>query len=224
MQQSWSWNCGEEGPTNKTAVLERRLKQIRNFLFILYISLGVPILNMGDECGRATGGSPAYVDRKSFDRDALKTGFAIQTTQFIPFSNAFRKRRADLLQSRNFLKDENIDWHGSNQSPPKWEDPSCKFLSMTLKTEKAESLSSSETSHGFGDLFIAFNAGRSSESVILPVPPEGTTWHRMIDTALPYPGFFSADGEPVLEQMGGLFAYEIKSHSCALFESRSQDG
>ncbi|KAI3423209.1 Aamy domain-containing protein, partial [Psidium guajava] len=209
LAEELSWNCGEEGPTNKTAVLERRLKQIRNFLFILYISLGVPILNMGDECGQSTGGSPAYVDRKSFDWSALKTGFAIQTTRFISFLNAFRKRRADLLQRHNFLKEENIDWHGSNQSPPKWEDPSCKFLSMTLKTEKAESLSSSETSHGFGDLFIAFNAGRSSESVILPVPPEGTTWHRMIDTALPYPGFFSADGEPVLEQMGGLFAYEI---------------
>ncbi|XP_030517669.2 isoamylase 2, chloroplastic [Rhodamnia argentea] len=219
-----SWNCGEEGPTNKPAVLERRLKQIRNFLFILYISLGVPILNMGDECGQSTGGSPAYVDRKSFDWNALKTGFAIQTTRFISFLNAFRKRRADLLQSRNFLKEENIDWHGNNQSPPKWEDTSCKFLSMTLKTEKAESQSSSETSHEFGDLFIAFNAGQNSECVILPVPLEGTTWHRMIDTALPYPGFFSADGEPVLEQMGGLFAYEIKSHSCALFESRSQGG
>lgn len=219
-----SWNCGEEGPTNKVAVLERRLKQIRNFLFILYISLGVPILSMGDECGQSTAGSPAYVDRKSYDWNALKTGFGIQTTQFISFLNSFRKRRADLLQKRNFLKEENIDWHGSNQSPPKWEDPSCKFLAMTLKTEKAESQSSSRTSHEFGDLFITFNAADISESVILPVPPEGMTWRRMIDTALPYPGFFSADGEPVLEQMVGLFAYEIKSHSCALFESRSQGG
>ncbi|KAF8015647.1 hypothetical protein BT93_H1233 [Corymbia citriodora subsp. variegata] len=219
-----SWNCGEEGPTNKPAVLERRLKQIRNFLFILYVSLGVPILSMGDECGQSTGGSPAYVDRKSFDWNALKTGFGIQITQFISFLNSFRKRRADLLQSRNFLKEENIDWHGSNQSPPKWEDPSCNFLAMTLKTDRTESQSSSETSHEFGDLFIAFNAALNSESVILPVPPEGMTWHRMIDTALPYPGFFSADGEPVLEQMGGLFAYEIKSHSCVLFELRSQGG
>lgn len=220
----FSWNCGEEGPTNKPAVLERRLKQIRNFVFILYISLGVPILSMGDECGQSTGGSPAYVDRKSFDWNALKTGFGIQTTQFISFLNSFRMRRAELFQSCNFLKEENIDWHGSNQSPPKWEDSSCKFLAMTLKRERAESQSSSETSHEFGDLFITFNAGQNSECVILPVPPEGMTWHRMVDTALPYPGFFSADGEPLLEQMGGLFAYEIKSHSCALFESRSQGG
>jgi isoamylase len=171
-----SWNCGEEGPTDNTTVLERRLKQIRNFLFVLYISLGVPILNMGDECGQSSGGSPAYTDRKPFDWNALKTGFGIQTSQFISFLSSFRMRRSDLLQKRNFLKEENIDWHGRDQSPPKWEDPSCRFLAMTLRADKVESPLSSESSHQRGDLFIAFNAADHSESVILPTPPEGMSW------------------------------------------------
>ncbi|KAF3970911.1 hypothetical protein CMV_005434 [Castanea mollissima] len=88
-----SWNCGEEGPTDNTTVLERRLKQIHNFLFVLHISLGVPILNMGDECGQSCGGSPAYGDRKPLDWNTLKTGFGIQTLQFISFLRVifFRK-------------------------------------------------------------------------------------------------------------------------------------
>ncbi|KAM1646602.1 isoamylase 2, chloroplastic-like [Malus sylvestris] len=216
-----SWNCGEEGPTDKTAVLERRLKQIRNFLFILFVSLGVPVLNMGDECGQSTGGSPAYSDRKAFDWNALGTGFATQTTQFIAFLSSFRIRRSDLLQERNFLKEENIDWYGSDQSSPKWEDPSCKFLAMKLKPDEEEATEPGDVSPPiWGDLFVAFSAAARSETVILPPPPEGMGWFRLVDTALPFPGFFSTDGEPVPEQMAGLFAYQMKSHSCALFEAR----
>ena len=33
LAKEFSWNCGEEGATNKNDALERRLKQIRNFLF-----------------------------------------------------------------------------------------------------------------------------------------------------------------------------------------------
>ncbi|KAL5561635.1 hypothetical protein UlMin_031382 [Ulmus minor] len=229
-----SWNCGEEGPTDKIFVLERRLKQIRNFLFVLFVSLGVPVLNMGDECGSSSSGSPAHSDRKPFDWNALKTGFGIQIIQFISFLSSLRIRRSDLLQKKNFLKEENIDWHGSDQSLPRWEDPSCKFLAMRLRADedkegsqiisdedKEGSQSNSDSSSLKGDLFIAFNAADHSERVILPLVAEGTVWHRLVDTALPFPGFFIADGKPVVEQMKGLVVYEMKSHSCTLFEAKA---
>lgn len=210
-----SWNCGEEGPTSDTPVLEKRLKQIRNFLFILFISLGVPVLNMGDECGQSTGGSISYKDRKPIDWSALKTSFGIQTTNFISFLSSLRTRRSDLLQKRAFLKEKNIEWYGKDQAPPNWDDLSSKFLAMNLKVDKEEDELSLK-----GDLFVAFNAGDSSESIVLPPPPEKMTWHRLVDTSLRFPGFFVEDGEPVLEQMPGLVTYEIKSHSCALFETK----
>lgn len=209
-----SWNCGEEGATTNNIVLERRLKQVRNFLFILFISLGVPVLNMGDECGQSSGGSPAYDARKSFDWDTLKTGFGIQTTHFISFLSNLRIRRSDLLQKRTFLKEENIQWHGSDQSPPKWDDPSSKFLAMTLKAD-AE-VSQTSVSIG-GDLFVAFNGAGDSECVILPPLPTDMVWYRLVDTALPFPGFFYEKGTPVED---GLVTYEMKSHSCLLFEAQ----
>lgn len=210
-----SWNCGEEGPTDDTAVLERRLRQIRNFLFILYVSLGVPVLNMGDECGRSSGGSPAYGDRKPFDWNYVKTAFGIQTISFISFLSSLRSRRSDFFQRRSFLKEENINWHGSDESP-RWDDPSSKFLAMTLKPEKSDS------SGIKGDLFIAFNLDDRSEKVILPPPPSGMFWHRLVDTALPFPGFFTADGEAIIKK-SGLVAYEMQSYSCALFEANTLD-
>ncbi|KAK4424445.1 Isoamylase 2, chloroplastic [Sesamum alatum] len=212
-----SWNCGEEGPTNKTLVLERRLKQIRNYLFILFISLGVPVLNMGDECGQSTGGSQEYADRKPLDWNALRSGFGTQITQFISFLSLLRRRRSDILQRRSFLKEDNIEWHGTDQTPPMWDDPSCKFLAMTLKADAQSSQSTSGSPDAGGDLFVAFNSASHLQKVALPQPAVDSTWVRLVDTALPFPGFFTVDGVP-LEP--GLATYEMRSHSCILFEAR----
>ncbi|KMS97759.1 hypothetical protein BVRB_5g124290 [Beta vulgaris subsp. vulgaris] len=217
-----SWNCGEEGPTDKKVVLETRLKQIRNFLFILFVSLGIPVLNMGDECGQSSGGSPSYNDRKAFNWSAVNTAFGIQITQFISFLISLRERRGDLLQKRKFLEEEKIGWYHSDLSPPRWNDPSAKFLAMELKAENKGIQSSSEYLPVSGDLYVAFNAGEQSESLILPSPPEGMAWVRLVDTALAFPGFFSSDGIPLPEQMPGLIAYEIKSYSSVLFEAKVQ--
>ncbi|KAL0375914.1 UNVERIFIED_CONTAM: Isoamylase 2, chloroplastic [Sesamum calycinum] len=211
-----SWNCGEEGPTKKTLVLERRLKQIRNFLFILFISLGVPVLNMGDECGQSTGGSQEYADRKPLDWNAFRSGFGTQVTQFISFLSLLRRRRSDILQRRSFLKEDNIEWHGTDRTPPMWDDPSCKFLAMTLKADALSNQPTSGSPDAGGDLFVAFNSANHLQKVALPLAVD-TTWVRLIDTALPFPGFFTVDGVPL---EAGLATYEMKSHSCILFEAR----
>nr|XP_043637626.1 isoamylase 2, chloroplastic [Erigeron canadensis] len=219
----FSWNCGEEGATKKKTVLETRLKQIRNFLFILYISLGVPVLNMGDECGQSSGGKEhvKHSDRKPFSWKALQTGFAIQTTQFISFLSALKIRRSDLLQSREFLKVENIDWHGPNLSPPAWEDPTNKYLAMSLKAEQVDQ---DEENPLPGDMFVAFNGGDALVTAMVPPPRLGMVWVRLVDTALPYPGFFSMAGELIVEKIPGSLTYEMAPHSYVLLEARAVDG
>ncbi|XP_047972687.1 isoamylase 2, chloroplastic [Salvia hispanica] len=210
LESELSWNCGEEGATNKKVVLETRLKQIRNLLFTLFISLGVPVLNMGDECGQSTGGSPAAADRKPLDWNALGLSFCAQISQFISFLSSLKMRRGDLLQRRSFLEEDSIEWHGKQQLPPRWDDPACKFLAMTLKADAGSS---------YGDLFVAFNAAGQLEKVGLPRPADDeTTWVLLVDTALPFPGFFSEEGVRLEEDE--KLTYEMKSHSCILFEAR----
>ncbi|CAN7138716.1 hypothetical protein BRARA_J00172 [Brassica rapa] len=219
-----SWNCGEEGATNKSAVLQTRLKQIRNFLFIQYISLGVPVLNMGDECGVSTRG---LTSRKPFDWNMLASAFGVQITQFISFMTSVRGRRSDVFQRRNFLKPENIFWYANDQTTPKWEDPASKFLALEIKAEREEETTASlvePTEPKNNDLFIGFNASDQPENVILPPLPKGSKWRRLVDTALPSPGFFSVEGETVVaeeeeEEMNQPVMYEMKPYSCTLFET-----
>ncbi|KAJ0691771.1 putative isoamylase [Helianthus annuus] len=213
-----SWNCGEEGATKKRTVLETRLKQIRNFLFILYLSLGVPVLNMGDECGQSSGGKISVKERKPFNWKSLKTGFAVQTIEFISFLSSLKIKRNDLLQRREFLKVENIDWYGPDLSLPNWEDPTSKFLAMSLKCDQNDE--NALTS----DMFVAFNGGDSPVTATLPPPRLGMEWVRLVDTGLPYPGFFSTTGEPVVEKIPGSLGYQMTPHSCVLLEARNVDG
>ncbi|CAN6449874.1 unnamed protein product [Victoria cruziana] len=213
----FSWNCGEEGASSKSNVLEVRVRQIRNFLFILYVSLGVPIVNMGDEYGQSTGGSSLYISRKSFDWRGLHTDFGIQTCHFLAFLSALRKEKYELFQRKNFIEADYLDWHGPHLTEALWSDTSSKFLSVTLKREKGERGSKLTA----GDMYLAFNACESSIAVALPQLPAELTWFCLVDTALPYPAFFSMKGTP-FDQPAVRPSYEMKSHSCALFEAQLQ--
>ncbi|XP_074581853.1 isoamylase 2, chloroplastic [Curcuma longa] len=210
-----SWNCGAEGPTNTSAVLETRLKQTRNFLFVLFVSLGVPVLNMGDEFGYSTGGSPLYKDRKPIDWTREGTGFSRQIRQFIAFLSSLRVRRKDIFQGKHFLQAEKIVWYGSNQSQPQWHDSMSNFLAVILKSE----LKSDNSNSSIGDLFICFNASDQPETIVLPEQLDGSVWLRLVDTSLEFPGFFSSSSDTNVHEYQGSSSYELNPHSCALFEA-----
>ena len=51
-----SWNCGVEGPTQDATIERLRTQQIKNFLALTLLSVGTPMLLMGDEiCPVAEG-------------------------------------------------------------------------------------------------------------------------------------------------------------------------
>src|SRR5512136_613927 len=52
-----SWNCGVEGPGDDPAIEELRERQIKNHLTVTFLSLGVPMLLMGDEVRRSQRGN-----------------------------------------------------------------------------------------------------------------------------------------------------------------------
>jgi glycogen operon protein len=56
-QNNLSWNCGVEGETDDAAVLALRAQQKRNLLATLFLSIGTPMLLMGDELSRTQGGN-----------------------------------------------------------------------------------------------------------------------------------------------------------------------
>jgi glycogen operon protein len=54
---SFSWNCGAEGPSADPAIERLRHRHVKNFLAITLLSLGTPMLLMGDEVRRTQHGN-----------------------------------------------------------------------------------------------------------------------------------------------------------------------
>ena len=52
-----SWNCGVEGPTDDPAINALRRRQMKNAFVMLMVSQGMPMIQMGDECGRTQQGN-----------------------------------------------------------------------------------------------------------------------------------------------------------------------
>src|SRR5262249_14307018 len=52
-----SWNCGVEGPTEDPTIEAVRRRQVKNFIVILLLSQGRPMLHMGDEIRRTQRGN-----------------------------------------------------------------------------------------------------------------------------------------------------------------------
>jgi glycogen operon protein len=51
------WNCGVEGPSDDPMIERLRNRQVKNFLAVTMLSLGVPMIVMGDEVRRTQGGN-----------------------------------------------------------------------------------------------------------------------------------------------------------------------
>jgi glycogen operon protein len=56
-EENFSWNCGYEGPTNNTSILNLRERLKRNLIITLMVSQGVPMILGGDEISRTQKGN-----------------------------------------------------------------------------------------------------------------------------------------------------------------------
>ena len=90
-----SWNCGVEGPTDDPAIEQLRNRQVKNFLTVTLLSLGVPMILMGDEVRRTQrGNNNAYCqdnERAWFDWTLLEQHADVH--RFVRLLNARRLLR-----------------------------------------------------------------------------------------------------------------------------------
>ena len=179
-----SWNCGIEGPTDDPGVEALRNRQVKNFLALLFLSTGTPMLLMGDEVRRTQrGNNNAYCQDNEiswFDWTLLERHADVH--RFVKVLNVFRQRRDIVDQAststlRELLRRANIDWHGVTLNQPDWSDHS-HSLAFTIRSIGARFLI-----HGM------LNAYWEPLSFQLPpVPADGqNAWRRCLDTALSTP-------------------------------------
>jgi glycogen operon protein len=143
-----SWNCGVEGETDDAAINALRRQQKRNFLAMLLLSQGVPMLLAGDEIGRTQGGNNnAYCQ----DNEISWLNWDLRTEDFELFEfvrRLIRLRRrysvfrsAEYFQGHPVLADgtKGIMWlgpDGHEMSTDAWLDPHARCLGVHLVRDR----------------------------------------------------------------------------------------
>jgi len=166
-----SWNCGEEGETSKPEILALRERQMRNFLVALMVSLGTPMILMGDEYGHTRKGNNNVWCQDNELNWFLWDHCSSSFHNFVSFLLRLRKEHP-LLKRNTYPKKQEIEWHGKTPFSPDW-GPKNLFVAYTLKDLAAQH-----------SLYIAFNAHAENVLLTLPPPPSGKQWHRLVDTSL----------------------------------------
>jgi glycogen operon protein len=179
-----SWNCGVEGPTDDPTVEKLRNRQIKNFLTVTMLSVGMPMMLMGDEVRRTqAGNNNAYSqdDETSwFDWTLLAKHADVH--RFVTLLNARRRLREfepenQRISLNQLLRKAKSAWTGVKLGQPDWSAAS-HSIALTVEIRRENML-----------LHLIFNAYWEALDFELPrLNGAGEVrWRRWIDTALDSP-------------------------------------
>jgi glycogen operon protein len=215
--ENFSWNCGQEGETKDPQILSLRRRQAKNFMGILLLSQGVPMLLAGDEVLRSQrGNNNAYChDNELSWFDWTLTEDNQDMFRFVKEMIAFRKRHACLRRKR-FLRGvrqpgrhfPDVTWHGVKVNEPPWEDANGQILAFTL----------SGVAESEEDIHVVLNMSDTPQQTELP-PIPNSTWFRAVDTYQKSPGDIL---EPPEQLPVRNCLYTVEPLSVVVFERRGK--
>jgi isoamylase len=179
-----SWNHGVEGFTSDPAIENLRNRQVKNFLAVTLLSLGLPMITMGDEVRRTQCGN-----NNSYCHDDETTWFdwnlpqkhpdVLRFVQMLIARRLLRDTDPELqrMTLTQLIKKATTDWHGVKLNQPDWSNDS---HSIALSTYVAKE-------HRI--FHFIFNAYWEPLDFELPLRDSAgkDPWHRWIDTSLDSP-------------------------------------
>jgi len=207
-----AWNCGVEGPTRSPTVREVRRRQIRNFLVILLLAHGRPMLWMGDEVARTQrGNNNAYTqdnplgwfDWSGVQRQADLLRFTRELVRFAGSVPQLNRNRFWTITSH--LERGDLSWHGVELGKPDWT-PQSHSLAWTLEGDRPEDR-----------VHVIANAWWRDLTFALPTLPPNLRWHRVVDTSLPAPADITPGAQaPPLDAA----SHRVSWHSLVVLSAR----
>ncbi len=209
-----SWNCGHEGETEDQDILRLRRKQAKNFIAILMLSRGVPMLLAGDEVLRTQkGNNNAYCQNNEiswFDWSLVEKNSDI--LRFTREMIAFRKRHPSLTSNHYFSGDQSksqhevpdITWYDKDLQKPDWSDPESQMLACTIARVSADEQ----------DIHVIFNMSETDIEVKLPLI-SGRSWELALDTSRPSP----LDIKPFPASIPVNDGYKVEKRSIVVLET-----
>lgn len=177
---NFSWNHGVEGATDDAQILQLRKQQMKNMIAINLISLGTPMILMGDEVARTqNGNNNGYCQdnpdfwfnwdevEKNQELFRFTKGLIEQRTlvEAVHLNDAKRDTLHDIIEQAG------IRWHGINVNQPDWSETS-HAIAMESKQPNGKNVS-----------YVVINAYWESLNFELPASPSGR-WLRVVDTSL----------------------------------------
>lgn len=193
--QNLSWNYGIEGPTLDERVEKVRRRQIKNFLAINLMALGVPMLLMGDEVRRTQAGNnnaycqdneTSWFDWSLLEKHADIHRFVKRLIRLRLTLDIFKYDHG--ISLTQLLRQAQIQWHGVALNKP---DLGFSSHSIALSVRGRLEL--------FYVILNAYWEALPFELPMIPTNGEGV-WRRIIDTHLDPPeDFCSWDSAPVVQ-------------------------
>ncbi len=182
-----SYNYGAEGETENPAVEAVRAQQARNLLLTLLLSLGTPMLLMGDEVRRSQRGNNnaycqdnaiSWLDWSLRERHAGLFRFAREAIRFRKAHPAFL--RPEFLSGKDLPHHSapDVTWFDAEARPADWSLLG-GFIAYRLMGSRAAIL----TDRDDNDFYIVYNATPKDVTVTVPPPAAGKVWLRAIDTS-----------------------------------------
>ncbi|MEO8218044.1 MAG: glycogen debranching protein GlgX [Acidobacteriota bacterium] len=207
--ENFSWNSGVEGPSDDPWIVNLRQRQVRNFLMIMMVSQGPPMILGGDEIGRTQqGNNNAYCQDNELSW--MDWALAQKNAGLLRFTReliAFRRlhpslRRRAFFEGGQAGQRADVMWHGTEPWAPDWE-------GQTLAMHLAGEFSSPPDE----DIYFAINAGSTPVDFDIPPPPGGKHWLVVADSAGEAPEDIFGRGEERLLQAERM---TVEAHSSIL--------
>jgi len=205
--ENYSWNCGVEGPTEDREVERLRARQIRNALTLNLLSVGTPMLMMGDEVRRTQlGNNNAYCQNNQvswFDWSLCQRHADLH--RFVKLLIQLRlrfvaNRDGKFLSLADFVERAKIQWNGVHLSAP----------DLSVDSHSLATTAYLEMGGGF---HLMINAYWEPLSFALPVVADDCgPWRRLIDTFQEEPLDFQEQGVETTNQS----AYTVQPRSIVL--------
>jgi glycogen operon protein len=176
-----SWNCGVEGPTRDPAIERMRNRQVKNLLTVTLLSLGVPLILMGDEVRRSQGGNnntycqdneTSWLDWRLLETHADMRRFVTLLIERRVLRDIEHERHRVSLSA--WLREATKTWHGVRLNEPDWGPDSHGIaLGAHLREDALQ-------------IHVILNAYWEALDYELPKLETGP-WRRWIDTTLDSP-------------------------------------
>jgi isoamylase len=205
-----SWNCGVEGPTEDAAINSLRSRQMRNYLAVLFLSQGVPMLQAGDEFGRTQrGNNNAYCQDNEISWVDWRLRAANHSLlQFVQLLARLRRTHVE-FRRETFLKGtasharvKDVTWlnvRGAEMQQSDWQDADLRTLGMWFGAQAGSK----------EHLLLLVNAAATEQGFRLPAAPADGPWICLFDTA---------SQEVRVNSLGAAQNYVLKARSVALLE------